>query len=181
MRFIETGLQGAVVVEIEKMSDPRGFFARTWCRKEFEAQGLDTDAMQANTSFNHRKGTLRGMHYQTDPFGETKLVRCTQGAIYDVIIDLRSDSPTYLRWFGVELTADNFRMLFVPKTFAHGFQTLADNSVVTYQVGQFYTPGAERGIRYDDPAFCISWPIAVSVISDKDKNWPSYIDAAQPK
>jgi dTDP-4-dehydrorhamnose 3,5-epimerase len=178
MKFIETGLPGAVVVEIEKMSDSRGFFARTWCRKEFEAHGLDTSAAQTNTSFNHLMGTLRGMHYQAEPFGETKLVRCTQGAIYDVIIDLRPDSPTYRKWFGVELTADNYRMLFVPKMFAHGFQTLADKSVVTYQVGQFYTPGAEQGIRYDDAAFSIRWPLKVSVISEKDKNWPDFSRAA---
>jgi dTDP-4-dehydrorhamnose 3,5-epimerase len=135
--------------------------------------------VQANVSYNHRKGTLRGMHFQVEPHGETKLVRCTQGAIYDVIIDLRPDSPTYRKWVGVELTADNFRMLFVPKMFAHGFQTLAEESVVTYQVGQFYTPGSERGIRFDDPAFQIQWPLEVSVISDKDKSWPDFTSATQ--
>jgi dTDP-4-dehydrorhamnose 3,5-epimerase len=179
MKFIETGLQGAVIVEIEKLQDQRGFFARSWCKREFEQYGLDASLVQANVSYNHRKGTLRGMHFQVEPHGETKLVRCTQGAIYDVIIDLRQDSPTYRKWVGVELTADNFRMLFVPKMFAHGFQTLAEESVVTYQVGQFYTPGSERGIRFDDPAFQIQWPLEVSVISDKDKSWPAFSSATQ--
>jgi dTDP-4-dehydrorhamnose 3,5-epimerase len=179
MKFNETGLQGAIIVEIEKLQDQRGFFARSWCKREFEQYGLDASLVQANVSYNHRKGTLRGMHFQVEPHGETKLVRCTQGAIYDVIIDLRQDSPTYRKWVGVELTADNFRMLFVPKMFAHGFQTLAEESVVTYQVGQFYTPGSERGIRFDDPAFQIQWPLEVSVISDKDKSWPDFTSATQ--
>jgi dTDP-4-dehydrorhamnose 3,5-epimerase len=179
MKFNETGLQGAIIVEIEKLQDQRGFFARSWCKREFEQYGLDASLVQANVSYNHRKGTLRGMHFQVEPHGETKLVRCTQGAIYDVIIDLRQDSPTYRKWVGVELTADNFRMLFVPKMFAHGFQTLAEESVVTYQVGQFYTPGSERGIRFDDPAFQIQWPLEVGVISDKDKSWPDFTSATQ--
>ena len=174
MKFIETGLQGAVIVEIEKLQDQRGFFARTWCKREFEKYGLDASLVQANVSYNHRKGTLRGMHYQAEPYGETKLVRCTQGAICDVIIDLRPESPTYRKWVGVELTAENYRMLFVPKMFAHGFQTLVDDSVVTYQVGQFYTSGSERGIRYNDPAFGLRWPVEASVISDKDKSWPDF-------
>lgn len=174
MKFIETGLSGAVIVEIEKLQDQRGFFARTWCKKEFEKHGLDTEVVQANVSYNRTKGTLRGMHYQAEPHGETKLVRCTQGAIYDVIIDLRPDSPTYRKWIGVELTADNYRMLFVPKMFAHGYQTLVDDSVVAYQAGQFYTPGSERGIRFDDPAFDIQWPLPVSIISEKDKSWSDF-------
>jgi dTDP-4-dehydrorhamnose 3,5-epimerase len=184
MKFTETRLPGAFIVEIEKLEDSRGFFARTWCRREFEQHGLDTDVMQANMSFNRLKGTLRGMHYQDEPFGETKVVRCSQGAVYDVIIDLRPSSPTYLQHVGVELTAANCRMLFVPRMFAHGFQTLVDDTVVTYQVGQFYTPGAERGIRYDDPLFGIAWPVPVAVISDKDKNWPDFTAAPiapQPK
>jgi dTDP-4-dehydrorhamnose 3,5-epimerase len=174
MKFVETGLYGAVIVEIEKLKDERGFFSRTWCKKEFEKHGLESSVVQANTSFNYKKGTLRGMHFQAEPHGETKLVRCTQGAIYDVIIDLRRDSQTYLKWFGIELSVENFRMLFVPKVFAHGFQTLEDNSVISYQVGQFYTPGAERGVRFDDPTFEIKWPLVVSAISEKDKNWPKY-------
>lgn len=174
MKFVETGLDGAVIVEIEKIKDERGFFSRIWCQKEFKQRGLESCVVQANASFNYKKGTLRGMHYQSEPYGESKLVRCTQGAIYDVIIDLRRDSKTYLKWFGIELSAENFRMLFVPKMIAHGFQTLEDNSVISYQVGQFYTPGAERGVRYDDPIFKIKWPLAVSVISEKDKNWPDH-------
>ena len=174
MKFIETGLPGAVIVEIEKLQDQRGFFARSWCQREFEQVGMDASVVQANISYNYRQGTLRGMHYQAEPYAETKLVRCTRGAIYDVIIDLRPESPTYMKWVGVELTGDNYRMLFVPKMFAHGFQTLVDESGVTYQVGQFYTPGSERGIRYNDPAFDIRWPIEVRVISDKDKNWPDF-------
>jgi dTDP-4-dehydrorhamnose 3,5-epimerase len=177
MKFVETGLPGAVIVEIEKQQDQRGFFARTWCRREFEKYGLDPQVAQANVSYNRCKGTLRGMHYQTEPYGETKLVRCTQGAIYDVIIDLRPESLTYRKWIGVELTADNYRMIFVPKMFAHGFQSLTDDSVLAYQVGQFYTPGAERGIRYNDAAFNIRWPLEVSVISDKDKSYADFVPA----
>lgn len=181
MKFVETGLPGAVIVEIEKLQDERGFFARTWCKKEFEKHGLDVEVAQANVSCNRRKGTLRGMHFQAEPHGETKLVRCTHGAIYDVIIDLRPGSLTYRKWIGVELTADNYRMIFVPKMFAHGFQTLTDDSVLAYQVGQFYTPDSERGIRYDDAAFNIRWPLEVSVISDKDKGYPDFVLARNAK
>lgn len=174
MRFLETRLPGAYVIELEKHEDDRGFFARTWCRREFEAQGLNVDVVQANVSLSHRKGTLRGMHYQADPHGETKLLRCTKGALHDVIIDVRPDSPTHGQWLAVELTADNYRMLYVPEGFAHGFQTLTDDVEVTYQVTQFYTPGAERGVRYDDPAFGIDWPLPVTEITDKDRSWPDY-------
>jgi dTDP-4-dehydrorhamnose 3,5-epimerase len=175
VEFAETKLRGACIIEIEKLKDERGFFARTWCRKEFEAHGLTSSVVQANVSFNKKKGTLRGMHYQIAPYEEAKLVRCTRGAIYDVIIDLRPGSPTYKQWFGVDLTAENYQMLYVPENFAHGFQTLSDNTEVTYQVSQFYTPGSERGIRWDDPAFSISWPLKIQVISDKDTSWPDYI------
>ena len=174
MKFSETKLKGAFVVEIEKLTDDRGFFARSWCEKEFEAQGLTTRVVQANVSYNLKKGTLRGMHYQIAPYQECKLIRCTRGAIYDVIIDLRTGSPTYKQWTGVELTADDYTMFFVPRDFAHGFQTLIDESEITYQVSQFYTPGSERGIRFDDPAFNIQWPLEVSVISDKDRTWPDF-------
>lgn len=174
MKFTETDLPGAVLVDIDRLEDSRGFFARTWCRQEFERFGLDPQMVQANVSYNSRRGTLRGMHYQAEPFGETKLVRCTQGAIYDVIVDLRPDSPTFGRWYGVELSAANFRALFIPRMFAHGFQTLADETVVAYQVGQYYTPGAERGLRYNDPALNIRWPLEVSVISEKDLHWPDF-------
>jgi dTDP-4-dehydrorhamnose 3,5-epimerase len=174
MNFTETKLQGAYLVDIEKLEDERGFFARAWCRTEFESAGLNSRAVQANVSYNHSRGTLRGMHYQIAPYQETKLIRCTRGAIYDVIIDLRTGSPTYKQWIGVELTADNYRMLFVPEDFAHGFQTLQDNTEIAYQVTQFYTPGSEKGIRWNDPAFGIRWPLEVEVISEKDRTWPDF-------
>ncbi len=175
MIFKETNLKGAFIIEIEKKVDNRGFFARTWCRKEFEAYDLNLQLFQANVSFSKRKGTLRGMHYQVAPYEESKLVRCTSGAIFDVIIDLRPDSPTYRQWLGMELTSENYKMLFVPKNFAHGFQTLKDNTEVIYQVSQFYSPESERGIRYNDPTFGIKWPIDAQVVSDKDKNCSNYV------
>jgi dTDP-4-dehydrorhamnose 3,5-epimerase len=172
--FTETKLKGAFIIELELRKDERGFFARTWCKREFEAHGLVREMVQANVSFNKKRGTLRGMHYQVAPYEEAKLVRCTRGAIYDVIIDLRQDSPTYKQWIGVELTSENYQMIYVPENFAHGFLTLEDNTEVTYQVSQFYSPESERGIRYNDPVFGIKWPIQVEVISDKDKTWPDY-------
>lgn len=175
MIFHETKLENAYIIDIQKHQDQRGFFARAWCQNEFEAHGLVPRVVQTNISYNHVKGTLRGMHYQTAPYAETKLVRCTQGAIFDVIIDLRPDSATYQQWLGVELTAANYQMLYVPEGFAHGFVTLEDNVEVTYQVSQFYTPEAEGGVRYDDPAFGIEWPVTIAVISDKDKSWPDYV------
>ena len=175
MIFNETELKGAYIIEIEKLKDHRGFFARSWCQKEFEEHNLVSRVKQANVSYNKTKGTLRGMHYQLSPYEETKLVRCTRGAIYDVIIDLRPDSTSYTQWIGVELTEENYKMLYVPENFAHGFQSLKDDTEVTYQVSQFYTPGSESGIRWDDPAFSLKWPIEIKVISDKDKSWPDYI------
>jgi dTDP-4-dehydrorhamnose 3,5-epimerase len=172
--FTETAIKGAFVIEIKKIEDERGFFGRSWCQKELEEHGLIARVVQANVSYNKQKGTLRGMHFQLDPYAETKLVRCTRGAIYDIIIDLRPDSPTYKQWIGVELTADNYKMLFVPENFAHGFITLEDNTEVTYQVSQFYTPGSERGIRWDDPSFNIKWPIEPTVISQKDRSHPDF-------
>lgn len=172
MLFTETKLKGAFIIDLELKSDDRGFFARTFCAKEFEAHGLKPAVSQCNMSFNHKAGTLRGMHYQVAPACETKLVRCTRGAVYDVIIDLRPDSPTYRQHIGVELSADNRRALYVPEMFAHGYQTLTDDAEVVYQVTEFYTPGYERGARYNDPAFGIEWPMPVAVISDKDANWP---------
>ena len=174
MIFNETELKGAHVIDIDKLKDHRGFFARAWCQKEFEEHNLISRVRQANVSYNKTKGTLRGMHYQVSPYEETKLVRCTKGAIYDVIIDLRQASPTYSQWTSVELTAENYRMLYVPENFAHGFITLEDDTEVMYQVSQFYTPDSERGIRWDDTAFSIDWPIEIQVISHKDKNWPDY-------
>jgi len=173
--FAETKLRGAFIIEPERREDERGFFARVWCRKEFEARGLRTQVAQANISFSKEKGTLRGMHYQVAPDEESKLVRCTRGAIHDVMIDLRSDSATYMQWTGAELSAENRRMFYVPEGFAHGFLTLLDDTEVAYQVSQFYSPRSERGARYDDPAFRIEWPAEVRVISDKDKNWQDYL------
>jgi dTDP-4-dehydrorhamnose 3,5-epimerase len=175
MIFEETKLHGAYVIDMEKHEDERGFFARTFCRKELESHGLLSDVAQANTSLSKTRGTLRGMHYQKSPFEETKLVRCTRGALYDVIIDLRPDSSTYKQWIGVELSAENYRMLFVPQNFAHGFITLADGTEANYLVSQFYAPGSELGIRWNDPQFDIQWPIDVQVISEKDGSWPDFV------
>ena len=172
MLFTQTKLKGAFIIDLEPRQDRRGFFARTFCAKEFEAHGLKPAVAQCNLSFNHKKGTLRGMHYQIPPAAETKLIRCTQGAIYDVIVDMRPESPTYLQHIGVELTAENRRALYVPEMFAHGYQALSDGAEVIYQVGEFYTPGYERGMRYNDPALKIDWPLPVSEISQKDAAWP---------
>ncbi len=175
MIFKPTLLAGVHVIDIEAMTDARGFFARGWCKNEFDAHGITSRLAQANISQNTKKGTLRGLHYQRAPHEEAKLVRCTRGAIFDVAVDLRPDSQTYRRWFGVELTDRNHRMLLVPEGFGHGFQTLVDDTEVFYQVSQFYTPGAEHGARYDDPLFGIEWPLPVDVISDKDAGWPPYV------
>ena len=172
MIFTETGLAGAVVVDLERKADDRGFFARTFCRGEFAAAGLEPLVEQCNLSYNHRAGTLRGMHFQVAPATEAKLVRCTAGAIVDVIVDVREGSPTYLQSFSVELTAENRRALYVPPMFAHGYQTLVDGAEVTYQVSEAYTPGTERGLRHDDPRLGLTWPLPVTVLSDKDAAWP---------
>jgi dTDP-4-dehydrorhamnose 3,5-epimerase len=173
--FTETKLRGAFILDVKKLEDERGFFGRTFCQKEFEEHGMNPNVVQANVSYNKIKGTLRGMHFQAHPYEETKLVRCVRGAIYDVIIDLRKDSPTYTQWIGVELKEDSYRMLFVPEGFGHGFITLADNTEVIYQVSQFYTPGSEKGIRWNDPAFDIQWPIEPVLISEKDRQHSDYI------
>ncbi|OUL30035.1 dTDP-4-dehydrorhamnose 3,5-epimerase [Nostoc sp. 106C] len=172
MNFIQTELKDAFIIELEKKQDSRGFFARSFCAQEFMTHGLRPKVAQCNVSFNYKKGTLRGMHYQLSPAAETKLIRCTKGAIYDVIIDMRPESPTFLSHIGVELTAGNHRALYVPEMFAHGYQALTDDAEVVYQVGEFYTPGYERGLRYDDPFFNIEWPLEVAEISEKDLNWP---------
>ncbi|HEX7003919.1 MAG TPA: dTDP-4-dehydrorhamnose 3,5-epimerase [Trueperaceae bacterium] len=174
MIFTRTPLQDAWLIDLDLKQDDRGFFARTFCMNEFEEHGLEKFTAQCNLSFNHRAGTLRGMHYQLPPAAEAKLVRCVKGAIYDVIIDLRPESPTYLRHFGVRLDDENRRALYVPPLFAHGYQALTDGAEVSYQVSEFYTPGQERGLRYDDPAFDIEWPMEVTVISDKDASWPAF-------
>jgi dTDP-4-dehydrorhamnose 3,5-epimerase len=172
--FTETALKGAYIIGIEKLEDDRGFNARAVCQKEFTDHGLISQFVQANILFNRLKGTLRGFHYQIPPCAETKLFRCVRGAVFDVIIDLRPDSPTYKKWFGVELSAGNYKMLYLPGNFAQGFITLADDTELFYQVSEFYSPEHERGIRYDDPAFGVSWPVSVEVISAKDKSWPDY-------
>jgi dTDP-4-dehydrorhamnose 3,5-epimerase len=172
--FRETKLPGAFVIELEKHEDERGFFARSWCQKEFEAHGLNPRMVQCNVSLNKLKGTLRGMHYQVASCAEAKLVRCTQGAIYDVIIDLRRESATYKQHVAEVLSSNNYKSLFIPEGFAHGFQTLEDNSEVFYQMSEFYSPEHQRGVRYNDPAFGISWRIDVTVISDRDCNYEDF-------
>jgi dTDP-4-dehydrorhamnose 3,5-epimerase len=174
MIFTQTPLAGAFIITPDLIEDERGFFARTFCRREFEANGLNPNLVQCNISFNKQKGTLRGMHYQVAPHAEVKLVRCTAGAIYDVIIDLRAESPTFRQWISVELTAENHHQLYVPEGFAHGYETLTDNTEVAYQVSEFYSPESERGIRWDDPAFVVSWPLPVAAVSSKDATHPNW-------
>ena len=175
MIFTETKLAGAFVIELERREDQRGFFARTFCQQEFEAHGLKTQVVQCNVSFNKRKGTLRGMHYQAAPFAEAKLVRCTSGSIYDVIIDLRLASATFKQYFAVELSAENGRMLYIPEDFAHGFQTLRDDTEVSYQMAQRYSAEHARGVRWNDPAFGIEWPEGERIIIERDQNYPNFV------
>lgn len=172
MTFTETHLPGAYVIEPEPVGDERGFFARMMCEKEFAEHDLDMDIVQANISYSARRGTLRGLHYQEPPHAENKMVRCTQGAIYDVMVDMRESSPTFLEWEGVELTAENRRMTYVPEGCAHGFLTLTEGCEAFYTVTAAYAPGAERGLRYDDPALDIEWPGDIRVVSEKDQSWP---------
>jgi dTDP-4-dehydrorhamnose 3,5-epimerase len=175
MRFTEMRLKSAYIVEPEKMPDDRGFFARTWCQQEFKEHGLNSTFLQCNISFSARKGTLRGMHYQTAPFEEAKYVRCARGSIYDVIIDLRPDSETFKQWMAVELDEENGKMLYVPEGFAHGFLTRVDNTEVLYQMSAVFMPAYARGVRWNDPAFGISWPGEVMVISEKDTHYPDFV------
>lgn len=172
MIFKETKLKGAYIIELEPMEDERGFFARSFCRKEFEKYGLNPNIVQCNISYNKKKGTFRGMHYQVKPHEEAKIVSCVRGSIYDVIIDLRPDSPTRCHWFAVELSTENFKMLYIPEAFAHGFQTLEDNTVVFYQMSEFYHPECAMGVRWDDPAFNIEWPDDARIITVKDLQYP---------
>lgn len=172
MIFHETKLAGAYIVELDRKTDSRGFFARSFCATEMRNHGIHFDAVQANISHNDKKGTLRGMHYQGPPVSETKFIRCIRGAVWDVIIDMRPDSPTYLEHLSVELSADNGTAIYVPDMFAHGNQALTDGAELLYLMGGLYTPGYERGVRYDDPAIGIEWPLPVSVINDKDLQWP---------
>lgn len=171
MIFTETKLPGAFVIDVERREDTRGFFGRVFCQHEFEAHGLKPIIAQANVAYNRKKGTIRGMHFQFPPAAETKLVRCTRGAILDVIVDLRPESPTYLDHVAAELTGENCRALYVPERFAHGYQVLQDDTETSYQVGEFYTPGCEGGLHYNDPRLALKWPLPVSVISDKDQVW----------
>jgi dTDP-4-dehydrorhamnose 3,5-epimerase len=174
MFFTPTELVGAFIIDIQRFEDSRGFFARTWSIDEFESRGLMSRAVQTNLSYNRTKGTLRGMHFRHPPYAETKLVRCVRGAIIDIIIDIRPNSPSYKRWISVELTAENRRSLYIPEGFAHGFQTLIDDVEVIYQVSQPYMPSAEGGVRYNDPAFGITWPLQPTEISQKDTQWPDF-------
>ena len=175
MKFLETRLTDAFVVEVERLEDERGYFALNWSDRDFEAAGLDAGLVECNVSFNRNKGTLRGMHYQEAPHEQVKLVRCTRGAIYDVIIDLRPVSTTFKQWLGVELTAENARMLYVPAGFAHGFQTLADNTEVSYQMSSHFERTSGRGVRWDDPAFGIEWPQTDHrIIISRDREYPDF-------
>jgi len=176
MRISQTELAGAWLVEIEPVHDHRGHFVRTFCAREFGALGLETAFVQHSTSFSRLRGTLRGMHFQRPPFGEVKVVTCTRGAVWDVIVDLRPDSPTYRRWQGFELTAGNGRRLYVPKGFAHGFQTLEPDTEVGYLISEFHVPDASSGVRFDDPAFGIGWPLPVAALSARDAEWPRFPD-----
>jgi len=172
MIFTDTPLAGAYVIDLKKIEDERGFFAYMFCAKEAGEKGLATTTSQVKLSYNRRRGTLRGMHLQLEPAAESKLVRCIRGSVWDVIVDLRRNSPTYLQHFGVELSAEDHRALYVPPMFAHGYQTLADDSEVMYQVDEFYAPQCERGLRYDDPRLAIRWPIEVTAMSPRDQRWP---------
>jgi dTDP-4-dehydrorhamnose 3,5-epimerase len=173
MLFTETKIPGLYVIELEKREDARGYFARAWCAKEFADHRLPA-FVQTNMSMSRVRGTIRGLHYQLAPHGEAKYVRCVRGAIFDVAVDLRPDSPTYKKWFGVELTADNRRAAFIPEGVAHAYQALTDDAEVIYSSSCAYTPGAERGIRWNDPAFDIEWPIREALVSDKDMKWPDF-------
>lgn len=176
MIFRETPLSGAYVIDVERLEDERGFFARTWCEREYQAHGLNPRLVQCSISFNAKKGTLRGMHYQLPPFAEAKVVRCTRGAIFDVIIDLRRESPTFREHFGITLTPESRTMLYVPEGFAHGLLTLEDETEVLYLISEFYAPEYARGVRWNDPAFAIAWPAPVQVISARDANYPDFAE-----
>ncbi len=177
MKFTETSIEGVYLIDLEKRGDERGFFARAFCTNEFREHGLCPSFVQVNNSLTAAKGTLRGMHYQLPPKAETKIVRCIRGAFWDLVLDLREDSRTFGRWFGAELSAENRRMMYVPKGFAHGFITLTEDTETFYFVDEFYAPDYERGIRWNDPKFGIDWPIEPAAVSDKDGNWPDFAPA----
>jgi dTDP-4-dehydrorhamnose 3,5-epimerase len=174
MKFVETALKGVFEIEVEPKSDERGFFARVWCQSEFEKNELNPKVAQCSVSFNHRRGTLRGIHYQAAPHSEAKLVRCIRGAVYDVAVDLRRDSPTFKRWVSVILSADNRKALYIPEGCGHGFLTLEDNTEVLYQMSEFYVPEAGRGVRWNDAAFDVRWPDEVRVICERDRTYPDF-------
>ena len=174
MLFHETELRGAWLIDLDPAHDSRGFFSRIFCTKEFALHGLETNFVQHSLSFSALRGTMRGMHFQAHPHGEVKIVECVRGAIWDVIIDIRQQSPTFGRWKGIELNAKNRRQLYIPNGFAHGFVTLSDEAEVRYLISSFYEPAAARGFRHDDPAFAIQWPVPITVISDKDRGWPGF-------
>ena len=174
MIFTETKLSGAFVIEIKKLADDRGFFGRSWCRREMEEQGLNGHVVNMNTSLSKYKGTLRGLHFQLPPHAEAKMIRCTRGSVFDIIVDLRPHSPTFRQWYGEVLSADNYKMLYSPEGFAQGFITLEDNAEITYLTTDFYAPGAAKGVRWNDPAFDIKLPLEPIVISDQDKVWPDF-------
>ncbi|MFI4860382.1 MAG: dTDP-4-dehydrorhamnose 3,5-epimerase [Phycisphaerales bacterium JB063] len=174
MRFTETHLPGAYLIEPERRVDERGHFARVWCEREFAEHGLSTQLVQVNIGFSARQATLRGMHFQTAPHAEVKLVRCTRGAVYDVMVDLRPDSPTHCQWFAAELTPDNGKMLYIPEGFGHGYITLADDTEISYQTSHTYQADAATGVAYDDPVFGIDWPMKPAVMSDADRAWARY-------
>jgi dTDP-4-dehydrorhamnose 3,5-epimerase len=177
--FTETLISGAFIVDLEKMEDERGFFARSFCQEKFRALGLKTEIAQSNVSFNRRLGTLRGMHLQVTPAAEAKLVRCTRGAVHDVIVDLRPDSSTYCKWIAVRMTEDDGRALYIPEGIAHGFQTLRDNTELFYQMFTFYAPEWQRGVRWDDPVFGIAWPLPDPILSERDRSYPLF-DLSKP-
>jgi dTDP-4-dehydrorhamnose 3,5-epimerase len=172
MIFNEATIPGAYVIEPERITDHRGFFTRVWCKKEFQQHGLCTELLQSNVGFSHRKGTVRGLHFQHSPHAESKIVRCTRGAMFDVIVDLRPDLPTYKHWFGVELTGENGKMIYVPEGVAQGYMTLEDCTEMNYHTSRFFCAEAASGVRFDDPEFGIEWPMAPTVVSEQDRNWP---------
>ena len=176
LRFTPPTLVGTVVIDGVLREDDRGYFSRSWCIREFAEQGIDFVPVQASTSFNRRKGTLRGMHLQVKPALEAKLVHCTKGSLYDVVLDVRPDSPSYGKWCGIELRGDKYQMLYIPEGCAHGYVTLEDDTEIFYMMSQYYTPGAYRGVRYDDPVFGIDWPMVPTTISEQDRNWPLVTD-----
>ena len=175
MKFIETTLTGAFIIEVDQIDDERGYFARSFCKTEFEQHGLISSIVQCNISFNKKQGTLRGIHFQEHPYEEAKIISCVQGRIFDVIVDLRKDSPTFCQWFGIELISNEHKMLYIPHGCGHGFQTLTDESVVYYQISQCYSPEHARGVRWDDSAFMIKWPSEPTVISERDRNFPVFV------